>query len=144
MVLDLTIATDRVRLAVADYSDVPLLPDSVYQYLLTKNSDNEAAATKEAAYLILGQLSQQTDERLDRLQFYGSQAFNQYLTFIQEVIRSPSSALNLATIYAAGVDREDVLNNKLDTTVIHHRLPIHDCSDYGLYGWHRLTGDPYV
>ncbi len=123
MALDLTEAKDRVRLAVADTQDIPIFPDDVYEYLLTKHDNNETAATKEAAYLILGQLSYNTHERLDRLEFFGNQSFEQYRLFIQDVIRNPSGALALAGIYVAGLDLAEAIANDEDTTIVHHFLP---------------------
>lgn len=122
-VIDLTKAEDRVRLACADTSDLPILTDAVYTYLLTKHSDNEVAATKEAAYLILGQLSTATRERLDRIEFYGNQKFEQYLVFIKEVIKNPNGYLNSAGIYAAGISISDIEANEDDPDIVKREIP---------------------
>lgn len=115
---------DRVRLAVGDSTDLPIFPDSVYTYLLTKHNNNENAAVKEAAYLILGQLTQETRSRLDRLEFFGQQKFDNYIRFIREVIKSPHGIYSSAGIYAAGIDVADVEANKNDSTVVQRPLPI--------------------
>ncbi len=129
MVIDMDIAADRVRLNVADTGDIPILPTSVYEYLLTKYSNNETAATKEAAYLILGQLSGSSRERLDRIEFYGHQKFEQYLKFIQEVIKNPNGIYNLGGIYCGGIDVADVAANDADTTVVQKDIPTYEYKD---------------
>lgn len=129
MVLDLTQARDRVRLAVADTNDLPVLSNDVYDYLLSKYTNNETAATKEAAYLILGQLSFNTRERLDRIETYGNMAFDQYLKFIGEVIKNPNGYLNMAGIYAGGVDKADFIANNEDQTVIQNKFPTYNSYD---------------
>lgn len=132
MILDLTDPIARVRLAVADWQDIPILPDETYEYLLTKNSNNEPATIKEAAYIILGTLSFGTRQRLDRVEVYGNMSFDQYMKFIKEVIKNPSGNYTTAGVYAAGVYVSDVLNNQADTEVIQKRIPVGD-SDNGQY-----------
>lgn len=127
-VLDLTLATDRVRLAVADTTDLPVFPTNVYEYLLSKHSNNETAAIKEAAYLILGQLTSKTRERLDRMEFWGNQSFEQYLKFIGEVIKNPNGYLNSAGVYAGGIDVADVEANQLDAAVVQRPIPSYESS----------------
>lgn len=122
--LDLTSAVDRVRLAVGDYQDLEIFPDSVYEYVLDKNADNEVASIKEMASLILGALSQSSSRcRLDRIEIY-SGTFEQYFKFLKEVIKNPTGAYSSAGIYAAGIYIEDVLDNQADQDVVQRRLPI--------------------
>ena len=65
--LDLTEATDRIRLACGDTSDIPSLDDATYQYCLDTQLNNESAATRMAAQLILAQLSYGSHQRLDKI-----------------------------------------------------------------------------
>ena len=123
-VLDMTEPVSRVRLSIADYNDPVILTDEVIQYTLDKNSGNEQAAIKECAYFILGALSKSTRQRLDRIELWGSDAYNQYLSYIKEVIRSPNGAYASAGIYAAGVDVQDIIDNAVDTTVFQKPLPV--------------------
>lgn len=122
--LDLSTAVDRVRLTIADYNDPEILPDDTITYVLTKNSNNETAAAKECAIYILGALSHSGHQRLDRIEIWGSDRFNQYLTYLKQYINSPTSALNPVGFYVAGVDKQDVVDNILDSSVIQTRLPI--------------------
>lgn len=122
-VLDLSDPIDIVRLNVGDHLDLEILEDSVYEYLLAKHNNNTNAASKEAAYLILATLSQTSSrQRLDRLEVFND-SFDNYLTFLKEYIKSSSSTLNLAGIYAAGVSVDDVLANQNDSTVVQRRMP---------------------
>lgn len=131
--LDLTTAVDRVRLAIADYSDPEILDDTTIQYVLTKNSGNENASIRECATYILGVLSQDTRERLDRLEFYGNQRFSQYLTYLKQVLLNPQY-FQVAGIYAGGVDREEFVNNLADPTIINKRIPTYDNMRDPFYG----------
>ena len=135
--LDLTTAVDRVRLAVGDYQDIEIFPDRVYQYVLTKNSNNETASIVEMASLILGALSQSSSRsRLDRLEVY-SDTFAQYLQFLKEVIKNPVGSYCSPHVYAAGVYVQDVLDNQADTEIVQKRLPIG-----GENGQYTVLSDP--
>lgn len=124
--IDMSKPVDRMRMRLGDWDDVTILPDHVYEYYLTANDNNEKAATVEAAYAILAILTHNTRERLDRLEFYSQQQFDQHLTLIREYIRNPNSSFNTAGIYAGGVDREEFLNNLADPTIINKRIPTYD------------------
>lgn len=127
--IDPSIAEDRIRLACGDTSDLPYLTDDIYTYCLSQQSNNEPAATKMAAQLILAQLSYGTHQRLGAIEQWGSEAFNQYLTYIKQVITNPS--LNATGgIYVGGLDLEDARNNKLDTTIVQQKLPVYPYNDY--------------
>lgn len=128
--IDMNIPRDRVRLAIADTSDLPILVDSTIDSVLTRNNGNEPASIKQCAGYILGQLSHNTDEKLDRLQFMGSQAFSQYKAYLREVICGSLGTLSVAGIYAAGVDKQDVIDNNNDSSVVHKHLPLQNNLDY--------------
>ena len=137
--LDLTDPLSRCRLGTADFQDLQILPDNVYEYLLEKHSDNETAVIKEAAQIILGSLSYGTRERLDRIETFGNQAFEQYLKYLKEVIKSPTGNYASAGIYAGGIYVDDVLANQSDSNVIQRRLPIG-----GDNGEYTYLSDPSV
>lgn len=129
MAIDTSTPEGRVRLNVGDITDVPVLEDDAYVFFVANNNGNENAATKQAAQTILAVLSQRTHERLDRLEWWGSEAFENYLKFVQDVIRNPNSSMNIAGVYAAGIDVEDVAANKADPTVVQKPLPSYDDCD---------------
>lgn len=120
--LDLTTAVDRVRLAIADYADPETLDDTTIQYVLTKHDDNETAATKECAMYILGMLSHNTRERVDRLEFFGSERFNNYLVYLKQVLMNPAMFMT-GGIYAGGVDVTDFNANASDVNTIQKEIP---------------------
>lgn len=117
-------AIDRVRLAVADVQDIQMLPDTVYEKILEQNNNNEVTATRIIAGIILGLLSPGTRCRLDRIETYGNQYFENYLKFIEKVINNPTGIYSSAGIYAAGIYVQDVLDNQADTEIVQRRLPI--------------------
>ena len=124
MILDLSDPVHRIRLAVADTADPLVFPqDEVYQGILDKNNGNESATIKEMAGYILGQLAYGTRQRLDRIETYGHQAFEQYLKFLNDVIRSQKSGMSLAGIYAAGISIADIEANQSDPDIVQRRMP---------------------
>lgn len=126
MALDLSSPVDRIRLLLGDWQDVEILPDVVYEYALTKHSNNERGAAVEVAYNILAVLAQNTHSRIDRIEMYGNQAFEQHLRFIKEFIRSPLSSFNVTGIYAGGVDVAEFNTNAADSTTIQKQIPSYD------------------
>lgn len=118
-VIDPTTAIGRVRLMIGDAIDPETLPDSVYSSLLTKYSDNEMSAAREAAIYICAILSQQTHQRLDRIEIYGGEAFTNYMTFLDKFINNAVSSLSAAGVYCGGIDKEDYIANLEDTTTRH-------------------------
>lgn len=145
--IDPSIAEDRIRLACGDTSDLPYLTDDIYTYCLSQQSNNEPAATKMAAQLILAQLSYGQHQRLDKLEQWGSEAFNNYLTYIKQVITNPS--LNATGgVYVGGMELADVQANILDTTIVQKRIinypkDIYDDSDEVLYGVSPVENSDY-
>lgn len=132
MVLDLDNPVHRVRANIADWSDLPTLSDDVIEQVLTQQSNNEAAASRVCATYILGILSQQTHERLDRIELWGSEKFNNYLKYIKEFITSPMNGLFAnAGIYAAGIDKAEVDANNSDPTIIPNKIPSYDSDGAG-------------
>jgi len=114
-------AISRLRLACGDITDLPYLADDIYQYCLDTQLNNEPAATKMAAQLILAQLSYGSHQRLDKIEMWGSEAFNNYLTYIKQVITNPANAA-MGGVYVGGMLLSDVQQNLQDTTLVQKRL----------------------
>jgi len=123
-IIDLTSAIGRIRMSVGDSLDIPIMADQQYQDLLDANAQNENAVIQIAASYILMMLAHNTRARLDRLETYGQQQFENYLKALKETIRNPAYGTTLAGIYCAGVYVQDVLDNQADTTIVQRRLPI--------------------
>lgn len=136
--IDPTVATDRIKLAVGDVSDIPYLTEEIYQYCLDIQNNNEPAATRMAAQMILAQLAYGSHQRLDKIEQWGSESFNNYLTYIKQVISNPS--LNATGgVYVGGMNLVDVQANIQDTTIVQKRIinyptDSYDDSTENLYG----------
>lgn len=115
MIIDMTSPIGRIRMKVGDTADVPILPDNVYEYYLEENKGNERATIREVAYVILGTLTQNTRKRMDRIETFGQQSFDQYLKFIQQVINNPLASLTSSGEfcggYVGGVSKSDFTKN---------------------------------
>ena len=136
-VIDLTTPIGRIRMAIGDFLDVPYLTDTQYQDMLDSNNQSENAVIQISAGYILMMLSFNTRCRLDRIETYGNQAFENYLKALKETIRNPAYGTVVPYIYAAGVYVEDVLSNQADAEVVQRRLPIG-----GEHGEYTALTDP--
>ena len=89
--IDPTTNLGKLRLRIADYGDIPYLPDVVYtQTLIDTNNSLTASAIILAKY-ILGMLSFQTDRKLGlQLSVNGSQKFRQYKEFLILTVKDPA------------------------------------------------------
>lgn len=90
MAIDYSTDIGRVRLRVADISDLPYLPDSVYSQYITDASGNLPQAAKNIACVILGLLSFKTHRKLAQIEVFGSDAFKQYREFLLLTTRDPN------------------------------------------------------
>lgn len=92
-VIDPTTALGQCRLRCADWSDLPILPDSVYNQALSSAAGNVPQASKTCAMYILGILSQRTDRQMGlQLIVKGSQAFQAYKDFLYLTFTNPNFA----------------------------------------------------
>lgn len=90
MILDPTSAIGMVRLRVADYSDLPLFPDSVYQAVLDENAGSVTSSAKTMANYILGALSHKTHRKLAQIEVWGAEAFKNYKEFLILTVKDPA------------------------------------------------------
>ncbi len=90
MSLDPTSNIGKLRLRVADYSDLPYLPDSVYQATLEDNSFNLPRSAKVIAQYILGMLAHKTHRKLAQIEVWGAEAFKNYKEFLLLTISNPA------------------------------------------------------
>lgn len=111
MAIDVNTPEGRIRLRVGDIQDVPILPDSIYTYYYQVNNSNENRTIVSIAYAILAALSQNTRERLDRIEYYGQEAFDNYLKFINVLIKDPRTSMTIAGVYCGGLSKEDMREN---------------------------------
>lgn len=105
MVLDPTTSIGKLRLRCADYTDLPLMPDSVYQSVLDDNDGNIPRSARIMAQYILGTLTSRTHRRLAQLEVYGNQYFEQYVSFLKLTVLNPNM-MDLSPIPYFGGENE--------------------------------------
>ena len=104
-------AVDRVRLAIADIGDLPYLTNEVIAYYITKNENNERAATIECANVILGILSVNSGyHKVDVLIQDSTKTVKAYKDFLLTLI-NPRLGGGAAQVYAGGISKQDMLDN---------------------------------
>lgn len=108
-IIDPTTNLGKLRLRVADYSDLPFLPDSVYTATLADTNDNLPRAAKIVASYILGIMSQKTHRRLSSLEVWGAEAFKNYKEFLLLTFTNPHF-MDIAPVpYFGGVNEKHQL-----------------------------------
>ena len=80
----------RLRLRCADFGDIVYLPDAVYLQVLADNNGNLSQTAKTCATYILGQLSFKTHRKLQQLEIWGAEAFDNYKQYLMLITRDPS------------------------------------------------------
>lgn len=98
MIIDPTTPIGQVRLRVADFSDLPILPDEVYQATLDSTDGNIPKTSKIIAGYILGSLAFNTHRKLQQLEVWGAEAFTNYRNFLKDTINNPNDLSNFFPI----------------------------------------------
>lgn len=102
------------RLSVGDTDPaLPFLADDVYDYYLTKNSNNIDLASLDAAKAILFQLSTRGDETVSIFSLRGSTASKNYLETLKFYVKNPQSNPFISKVvpYASGISKNDMQSN---------------------------------
>jgi hypothetical protein len=89
-IIDPSTNIGRLRLKLADWSDLVILPDSVYNQVLLDTNDNLNKATVILGSYILGILSQRTHRKLAQLESWSNEQFSQYLIYLEKIIKDPA------------------------------------------------------
>lgn len=140
MAIDLSSKVGQLRLECGDVLDLPFMSDAEYTYILSKHGDVVKDSVVDALYAILARLSLQTRERLDRLEFFGNQRFEQYVQFLKDKIAELTGqgngriAENIA-VYAGGISAADAAAYAADTDLIQYQPPFTDTSSDTTWGW---------
>ena len=130
--IDLNSAVGQLRLETGDISDIPVLSDAEYTYILSQHNDVVKDSVIDALYAVLARLSYNTDQRLDRIQFWGSQSFEQYKTFVQDKIKNLTGVgilANKISVYAGGISKTDAEKYSTDDDLIQFSNPFDSCSN---------------
>lgn len=89
-ILDPTSPIGKMRLRVGDFSDLPMMPDSVYLSALDDSNGNVAKASVTVATYILAMLTSQTHQKLAQIEVFGAEWFQNYLAFVKATIMNPN------------------------------------------------------
>lgn len=105
MAIDFASDIGRVRLRVADVSDLPILPDQVYSQVISDNGGNLPRAAKDIACMILGILSFKGHRKLAQMEVWNNQ-FEQYKEFLILTTKDPAF-MNISPIpYGSGSEEQ--------------------------------------
>ena len=89
--IDPTTNLGKLRLRVADFSDIPYLPDSVYNQTLVDTNNNLAESAKICAMYILGTLAFKTHRKMGlQLEIFSGEAFEHYKEFLLLTVSNPA------------------------------------------------------
>lgn len=89
--IDASTDVGRLRLRVADTSDLVFLPDSVYSSTLADNNNDLPRSAKIIATYILGMLAFKTHRKMAlQLEVWGSEAFENYRKFLLLTVTNPN------------------------------------------------------
>lgn len=119
-VINLATPEGQLRLETGDVADIPILSDAEYTYILSKHGNIVADSVVDALYAILARLSFETRQRLDRIEFYGNQSFEQYSKFVTDKIANLQGTNRLASnfsIYAGGLLLSDMAVNNANPDI---------------------------
>lgn len=125
----------QLRLETGDVSDIPVMSDAEYTYILSQHDNIVKDSVLDALYAILARLSYKTDQRLDRIQFWGSQSYEQYKSFVEGKIKQIQGigiVANNFNIYAGGISKTDAAAYKADADLIQWQNPFDKCDDEAL------------
>lgn len=122
MVLDLNNPAHIVRLRVGDIGDLPLLPDSVYNYALSTTNNSLARAAQQCAGYILGILAQRVHQRLAQLETWDNTQFDNYLKFLKATVLNPMMNDMSFIPYAAGSAENPIVQFQKDWNEVYVNL----------------------
>lgn len=96
----------RVRLRCADTGDLPFLSDDVIEVAIEDCSGNIPRAAALCAQYILGALTAKTRKRLNQIEVYGNEYFENYVKFLKLTILNPARMDMAPMPYSAALEDE--------------------------------------
>lgn len=99
----------RVRLRVGDWSDIPILPDSVITAALDECQSNVPRASALCAQYILATLTAKTHKKLSQVELWSSEQFDNYVKFLKMTILNPHVMAVAPVPYVGERDQEHPL-----------------------------------
>lgn len=88
-VLDPTAPLGQVRLRIGDWHDLVILPDAVITATLNDLNNNVPRSAQRCAVYILATLSQKSHKKIGLMEIWGSEAFDNYLRYLNKVVLNP-------------------------------------------------------
>lgn len=88
-ILDPTSSLGKVRLRTGDWHDIVILPDVVIQSTLDDYSGSVTQAAQRCAMYILATLTSKSHKKVGLLEVWGSETFNNYVTFLEKTVLNP-------------------------------------------------------
>lgn len=109
MTLDPSTPLGKVRLRVGDWSDIPILPDTVINSALSDCQNNVPRASALCAQYILATLTAKTHKKLSQVELWSSEQFDNYVKFLQMTILNPHVMAVAPVPYIGERDQEHPL-----------------------------------
>jgi len=108
---------DRVRMKIGDIDQTnEYLSDQWYDYFIQQNSKNETLAALDAAKAILSYFTKNSREKVDQVEVWGNDQFDNYLKWLKEFTENPSiSGLKSAIPFGGGTSKSDMNERKSDS-----------------------------
>lgn len=88
-VIDPSTPLGKVRLRIGDWSDLPILPDTVINSALTECNNNVPRTSALCAQYILATLSFKTHRKMAQLETWSNEQFKQYVEFLKMTVLNP-------------------------------------------------------
>lgn len=88
-VIDPSTSLGKVRLRIGDWSDLPILPDSVINSALTDCQDNVPRTAQLCAQYILATLAFKTHRKMAQLETWSNEQFEHYVDFLKTTVLNP-------------------------------------------------------
>jgi len=88
-VIDPSTPLGKVRLRVGDWSDLPILPDTVINSALEDCQGNVPRTAALCAQYILATLTAKVHRKLPTIETWSNERFNNYVEFIKTTILNP-------------------------------------------------------
>lgn len=113
-VIDPTTDLGRVRLAIGDWRDITILPDSVINQVLTDTANLRAAIRTCGSY-VLATLAFDGQAKLGIIETYGNQVFSQYKEYLTMIVKDANMNGVCPLPYSAsGTDLHPILQFEQD------------------------------
>lgn len=88
--IDYSTPVGKLRTRVGDWTDIPYLPDEVYEGVISENNGNLQQASIQCAQYILAQMAYSGRRKMNGLEVYGKEVYDAYKDFLMTIIKNPA------------------------------------------------------